>query len=236
MDAQHLLALGWTGDSSLEERKAREARLPGGTGPVYVIGMEANSSPTASTYAPPLRRSGTSTSTPPQSTCRWPTVNASKPAPLTGPVALAVVSGRSPIAKLVAVLVQLEAQRGYTPPTPRIYALRRMLSAGDDPHSRPTTPRHHGTLRPRTCSGREPTMKITMIAALSIATATTALPIAAIAHADDGYRFLSPSANIGCSMEDDSNGGHTLGGTAGRGLPTRQRAGCHRGTGFRLAG
>jgi hypothetical protein len=40
-------------------------------------------------------------------------------------------------------------------------------------------------------------MKITMIAALSISTAATALPLAAIAHADDNYQqFASPSGHI----------------------------------------
>jgi hypothetical protein len=48
-------------------------------------------------------------------------------------------------------------------------------------------------------------MKITMTAALSIATAVTALPLAATAHADEtGYTFLSPSGNIGCEMRDDA--------------------------------
>jgi hypothetical protein len=42
-------------------------------------------------------------------------------------------------------------------------------------------------------------MKTTFIAALSIATAATALPLAAIAHADNGgYAFQSPSGNIVC--------------------------------------
>jgi hypothetical protein len=52
-------------------------------------------------------------------------------------------------------------------------------------------------------------MKITLIAAaaLSIATAVTALPAAATAHADDtSYTFLSPSGNIGCEMADDAGG------------------------------
>ena len=50
-------------------------------------------------------------------------------------------------------------------------------------------------------------MKITMIAALSIAAAATVLPLAASAHADDtSYRFLSPSGDIGCDMEDDAGG------------------------------
>jgi hypothetical protein len=40
-----------------------------------------------------------------------------------------------------------------------------------------------------------------MIAALSIATAATALPLAAIAHADDNYQqFASPSGNIRCIL------------------------------------
>jgi hypothetical protein len=42
-------------------------------------------------------------------------------------------------------------------------------------------------------------MKIKMIAALSITTAAAALPLAAIAHAD---QFLAPSGNIGCAMVD----------------------------------
>ena len=49
-------------------------------------------------------------------------------------------------------------------------------------------------------------MKITMIAALSIAAAATAVPLAATAHADDTGQFLSPSGNIGCMMEDDAGG------------------------------
>ena len=44
-------------------------------------------------------------------------------------------------------------------------------------------------------------------AALWITTAATALPLAAVAHADyTSYTFLSPSGNIGCEMEDDSGG------------------------------
>jgi hypothetical protein len=40
-----------------------------------------------------------------------------------------------------------------------------------------------------------------MIAALSIATAATALPLAAIAHADDNYQtFASPSGTIRCIL------------------------------------
>ena len=52
-------------------------------------------------------------------------------------------------------------------------------------------------------------MKIKMIAALSIATAATALPLAATAHAyvTDSYIFQSPSGNIGCEMfERDDDG------------------------------
>lgn len=50
-------------------------------------------------------------------------------------------------------------------------------------------------------------MKITLIGALWIATAATALPLAGIAHADDTrYTFLSPSGNIGCEMNDDAGG------------------------------
>ena len=44
-------------------------------------------------------------------------------------------------------------------------------------------------------------MKITMIAALDIATAATALPLAATTHADNNYyAFLSPSGNIRCVL------------------------------------
>jgi hypothetical protein len=51
-------------------------------------------------------------------------------------------------------------------------------------------------------------MKITMIAALSIATAATVLPLAATAHADptSTYHFRSPSGNIGCTMEEERDG------------------------------
>ena len=50
-------------------------------------------------------------------------------------------------------------------------------------------------------------MNINMIAALSIATAATALLLSAIAHADyTSYTFLSPSGNIGCVMTDDGGG------------------------------
>jgi hypothetical protein len=48
-------------------------------------------------------------------------------------------------------------------------------------------------------------MKIAMIAALSIATAATALPLAAIAHADTEYGFVAPSGNINCSMSLQSD-------------------------------
>ena len=45
-------------------------------------------------------------------------------------------------------------------------------------------------------------MRITMMAALLIATAATALPLAAIAHADDNYQqFASPSGNIRCILD-----------------------------------
>jgi hypothetical protein len=48
-------------------------------------------------------------------------------------------------------------------------------------------------------------MKFIMIAALSIAAAAAAQPLAATAHADEtGYTFLSPSGNIGCEMRDDA--------------------------------
>jgi hypothetical protein len=50
-------------------------------------------------------------------------------------------------------------------------------------------------------------MKLKMIAALSIATAATALPLAVTAHADvTGFLFQSPSGNIGCSMIDHGDG------------------------------
>jgi hypothetical protein len=48
------------------------------------------------------------------------------------------------------------------------------------------------------CSNK---MKSTMIAALSIATAATALPLAATAHADNNYQqFASPSGTIRCIL------------------------------------
>ncbi len=44
-------------------------------------------------------------------------------------------------------------------------------------------------------------MKITMIAALSIAIAATTLPLAATAHADDNYqKFASPSGHVRCIL------------------------------------
>jgi hypothetical protein len=43
-------------------------------------------------------------------------------------------------------------------------------------------------------------MRIPVIALLSIATVATALPVAAIAHADTQYTFQSPSGNIVCVM------------------------------------
>jgi len=51
-------------------------------------------------------------------------------------------------------------------------------------------------------------MNIKMIAAVSIATAATAMPQAAIAHADptSSFGFLSPSGNIGCEMFDQGDG------------------------------
>jgi hypothetical protein len=50
-------------------------------------------------------------------------------------------------------------------------------------------------------------MKIKMIAALSIATAATALPLAAVAHADtDQYEFTSPSGNIACHINGFRDG------------------------------
>jgi hypothetical protein len=51
-------------------------------------------------------------------------------------------------------------------------------------------------------------MKITMIAALSIATAATALPLAATAQANvtHSYIFQSPSGNIGCEIFDRDDG------------------------------
>jgi len=45
-------------------------------------------------------------------------------------------------------------------------------------------------------------VKISMIAALSIATAATALPLAPIAQADNNYQqFASPSGNIRCILD-----------------------------------
>jgi hypothetical protein len=44
-------------------------------------------------------------------------------------------------------------------------------------------------------------MKITTIAALSIVTAATALPLAATAQAVPSYQFQSPSGNIACHID-----------------------------------
>jgi hypothetical protein len=45
------------------------------------------------------------------------------------------------------------------------------------------------------------TMNITMIAAVSLATVATTLPLAAIAHADNGsQQFQTPSGNIACTI------------------------------------
>jgi hypothetical protein len=49
-------------------------------------------------------------------------------------------------------------------------------------------------------------MKIAMIAGLWIAIGVAALPVVAVAHADTSSTFLSPSGNIGCTMEDDAGG------------------------------
>src|SRR6266567_8329755 len=81
-----------------------------------------------------------------------------------------------------------------------------MASAGTPPVK---NPRHHRSPQTPNIAEKESTMKFTMIAALSIATATTALPLTATAHADPiSFRFLSPSGNIGCQMfhQDDDNG------------------------------
>jgi hypothetical protein len=49
-------------------------------------------------------------------------------------------------------------------------------------------------------------MRIAMIAAPWVATATAALPLAAVANADDAvYKFQSPSGNIICSMGSANN-------------------------------
>ena len=45
-------------------------------------------------------------------------------------------------------------------------------------------------------------MKITMTAALLVATAATTPPLAAIAHADDTITFQSPSGNVRCDIFD----------------------------------
>jgi hypothetical protein len=50
-------------------------------------------------------------------------------------------------------------------------------------------------------------MKLTMVAALSIATAATALPLAATAHADVTGEFASPSGNIRCDVTPDADDG-----------------------------
>lgn len=54
---------------------------------------------------------------------------------------------------------------------------------------------------------KEPNMKITMIAVLSI-TAAAAVLLAVVAHADpiNSYQFLSPSGDIGCTMVDQGDG------------------------------
>src|SRR5580704_2900679 len=72
----------------------------------------------------------------------------------------------------------------------------------DTPTANPTQP----TLKRSKRIGNN-TMKIRMFAAVSIATAATTLPLAAIAHADPiYYHFQSPSGNIGCDMTDYGNG------------------------------
>jgi len=48
-------------------------------------------------------------------------------------------------------------------------------------------------------------MKITVLAAISLATAATALPLAQTAHADS-TEFQSPSGNIQCSMRSGDSG------------------------------
>src|ERR1700759_381325 len=75
-------------------------------------------------------------------------------------------------------------------------------------------------------------MKIAMIAALSIATAATTLPLAAIAHADDHAQFASPSGNIRCATDVLSSGpavfcqiGHMTYAVP-PGLPTDERTGA----------
>ena len=82
-------------------------------------------------------------------------------------------------------------------------------------------------------------------AALWITTAATALPLAAVAHADyTSYTFLSPSGNIGCEMEDDSGGtifavcktrNAAWAASPSQNCPQRRSARSYRRTGFRLA-
>ena len=50
-------------------------------------------------------------------------------------------------------------------------------------------------------------MKITTITAASMMGAVALIALPAIAHADDSYLFLSPSATIGCAMENDDRDG-----------------------------
>jgi hypothetical protein len=54
-------------------------------------------------------------------------------------------------------------------------------------------------------------MNIKMIAAVTIATAATTLPLAAIAHADIQAEFQSPSGNIACILFGTSLNGPELG-------------------------
>jgi hypothetical protein len=54
-------------------------------------------------------------------------------------------------------------------------------------------------------------MKIPMIAALSLATAATPLPLAAIAHADSQYKFQSPSGNVVCIIWVPDTGAANVG-------------------------
>ena len=55
-------------------------------------------------------------------------------------------------------------------------------------------------------------MKMRMLAAVLISTAATALPLAAIAHADVSYKFQSPTGNIACWLDGTaSTSGSELG-------------------------
>jgi hypothetical protein len=70
-----------------------------------------------------------------------------------------------------------------------------------------TRRRHSAPPDPEHVRWKEPTIKITMVAALSIATAATALPLAVTARADVTDEFASPSGNIRCDVTTEADDG-----------------------------